>query len=102
VGAVIAAHLDQVPVHRLHAGERADDDLEEGRAGCRQHEGRLADAEDDQEEREQGDLRHRKDEREVRLDEVAHGTRHAHEEPEWNRGHGGERERERQARHGDE
>ena len=49
-GAVVPPDLQQPRIHRLHAGQRADDDLEEGRDGAGQHEGRLPHAEQDQEE----------------------------------------------------
>jgi hypothetical protein len=100
VRAVVAPDVQQARVHRLDTPERADDDLEEGRARARQHERGLADAEDDQEKRQQGDLRHGKHEREIGLDEIADGPRDAHEEPERDRRHRGEHEREGQPRQG--
>jgi len=43
--------LQEARVDRPYAAERADDDLEERRGGPGQDEGRLADAQDDQEKR---------------------------------------------------
>src|SRR2546422_10434742 len=48
--------------------------------------------EDDQQERQQRDLGHRENERDVRLDGVAEGTRHPHQEAEEHAGKGGDRE----------
>ena len=91
--AVVPAHLDQPRVEARHAAGRAEHDLEERRHRPGQHERGLAHAEQNQEERQQRDLRQRIPQRDVRLDRAPHRPPQAHGETERHRGHGGEHER---------
>src|SRR5499427_1502859 len=86
-----AVILRHVPVNRLDVGGPdvgVDDDGEEHRDGDERDLRGVAEAEGEEKERHQRDLRDRKQRGDERIDKDAHRPEHGHEQPDCDRGHG--------------